>query len=213
MRKQVNYMKLNINGKVVNFNSTEKDVAQLFETIEMALKEDNLELSHLLIDGTPVYQDLEQFIEENYATIKEISLVTFALQALINDTLTSAFEYAGKATSILKSLSEAFYQSPDQEDWQVLADLFEGIDWLIDSMNRIDQIENLQLYLTDYTIWNEYVLAIKGSKLYLKELEQAMINKDEVLIGDLILYEILPIFESAREKLGFLVSDGGEHVS
>jgi len=206
-------MKLIIDNNIQTFANNLSEIADVLATIQKILKENNLELSHLIIDGIPVYQDYESYLKDHIETIREIEVETIKLKPLVEDTLGSAFEYISHATALLKTLAETFYQTPGAETWSSLADLFEGLGWLIDTMNRIDEIDQLNEYVQNYDIWNEYVQIIKSLSVQLPELEQAMVNRDHVLIGDLILYEILPIFEAAEEKLRFLVPAGGHHVS
>ncbi|MGE4589819.1 MAG: hypothetical protein AB7E34_09635 [Acidaminococcaceae bacterium] len=206
-------MKLIINNKNMDFKNDISEVKSLLAAVIQALDEDNLELSHLIVDGVAVYQDFEEYLNEQIETITEIEVITLELKPLIEETLNSANDYIGNVQALLKPLAEAYYQSPESYDWKRLAELFEGLGWLLDTMNRIDQIDQLHLYILNYDIWNEYVQTLKGLYTQIAELEQAMLNKDSVLIGDLILYEILPIFETAEEKLRFLVSVGGAHVS
>lgn len=206
-------MKLIINKKSTEFKNAVSEVKPLLAAIIQVLAEDNLELSHLLVDGVAVYQDYEDYLSGQIETIAEVEVITLELKPLIEETLNSAFDYIGNALGLLKPLAEAYYQSPGPDAWKRLAELFEGLGWLLDTMNRIDQIDQLHLYILNYDIWNEYVQTLKGLNTQIAELEQAMLNKDSVLIGDLILYEILPIFETAEEKLRFLVSVGGAHVS
>lgn len=206
-------MKIIINGQTEDFENSTNTIKRVLTRIQEILDQENLELSHLVIDGIAVYQEYENYLNEKIETTTEIVAETLKLKPLIAETLDSAFAYISNAIALLKPLADTYYQSPGPEAWNRLAELFEGLGWLLDTMNRIDQIDQLQLYILNYDIWNEYVQILKGLNMVLKELEQAMLNQDHVLIGDLILYEILPIFEAAEEKLRFLVPTGGAHVS
>lgn len=206
-------MKLIIDNSTQTFENHLSEVKDVLASIKKILNKENLELSHLIIDGTPVYQNYETYLEDNIETIKEIVVETLKMKQLIEGTLGSAFDYISQATELLKALAEAFYQAPKPYTWNSLGDLFEGIGWLLETMNRIDQIDHLDQYVQNYGVWNEYVQIIRGLGIQVPELEQAMVNRDHVLIGDLILYEISPIFEAAEEKLRFLVLTGGYHVS
>ncbi|OFV70012.1 hypothetical protein [Acetobacterium wieringae] len=206
-------MRLIINKKNTEFKNAVSEVKPLLAAIIQVLAEDNLELSHLLVDGVVVYQDYEDYLSGQIETIAEVEAITLELKPLIEETLNSAFDYIGNALGLLKPLAEAYYQSPGPDAWKRLAELFEGLGWLLNTMNRIDQIDQLHVFILNYDIWNEYVQTLVDLNDKIKELEQAMLNQDHVLIGDLILYEILPIFEAAEEKLRFLVPTGGAHVS
>jgi hypothetical protein len=39
------------------------------------------------------------------------------------------------------------------------------------------------------------------------ELEGAIVNNDNILIGDMLLYEIIPVFETMVKKLDLLISE------
>lgn len=202
-------MKLIINGQTEEFENSTSAIGLVLSHIKQILKQRKLELSHLVVDGTPVYQDYENYLNEKIETTSEIVVETLKLKPLIDETIDSAFAYIVTAITQLRPLAETYYQSPGSDAWNRLADLFEGIGWLFETMNRIDQIDQLQLYVSSYDKWNEYVQTLKVLNNNIIELEKAMLNKDHVLIGDLILYEILPIFEAAEEKLRFLVPSGG----
>lgn len=211
--KAGNKMRLIINGQIEEFENNISSIKSVLTLIQQVLDQENLELSHLVVNGIPVYRDYENYLNKQIETITEIVAETLKLKPLIEETLVSAYAYITNAVALLKPLSDAYYLSPRQDDWKQLADLFEGIGWLLDTTTRIDQIEQLYSYLLNYDIWNEYVQSMTGLNEQIKELEQAMMNRDYVLIGDLILYEILPVFETAGEKLRFLAPSGEKHVS
>ncbi|MDK2961311.1 MAG: hypothetical protein PWP20_437 [Eubacteriaceae bacterium] len=206
-------MNVIVNNRTFEFDNNEKTVKDLFNAIQELLDQEGLEFSHLIVDSTPVYQEFENYLTNDFELFKEIVVETVNLKTLISDTIASAFEYIARNTALVKALAESFYQSPQQETWQSLSDLFEGIGWLLDVTSRIDQFDQLSNYVLDYSIWNEYVQTAKGLDNLLSEMEEAMVNKDHVLIGDLILYEILPVFETAEEKLRFLMPGGENHAS
>jgi len=206
-------MKLIINGKTMEFKNNVNEIEHVLKEIEQVLDQDNLRLSHLVINGVAVYQNYGSYLSEQIESITEIDVITLKLKPLVEETLETSFDYIRNAVDLLKPLAESFYQSSGQDAWNQLADLCEGIGWLLETMSRIDQIDQLHLYLLNYDIWNEYVQTMKGLTVQIKELEQAMANRDDVLIGDLILYEILPVLETAEENLRFLAPSGGKHVS
>lgn len=206
-------MKIILKNKSFEVENRIAEIEPILALIQKMLDEEALTLSHLVIDGVAVYQDYHAYLSENIENVVEVVVETQSLKPLIDETLGSTFDYLSNAVALLKPLSEAFYQAPTQEAWSGLTDLFGGIEWLSDVMERIDGIDHLNEMILNYHIWNEYVQIIKSLKLILPEMEQAMVNQDHVLIGDLILYEILPVFETAVEKLRFLVPSGGAHVS
>ena len=103
---------------------------------------------------------------------------------LVNETLISANNYIDNAIPIIKELAELFYQQPDDKAWGQLTDLFEGIQWILQTLGHIDSINDLDTIVP--------------------EIENAILHRDNILIGDMLLYEIVPIFENMLTKLEFL---------
>lgn len=131
------------------------------------------------------------------------------IEQLVNETILSTYEYIKNSVNALSVLADEFYSMPDTSTWERLIALFEGIQWLIKSLAQIDGLENLESVIINYSVWNEYVKTVVELGQLIPELEQAMLNKDNVLIGDILLYEIQPVFETMIEKLGFLVPGTG----
>jgi hypothetical protein len=204
-------MKIIINNDIVEFENKKENVEKIVESINQRLKENELDLSHLVIDGNYINEELYQYLTDNILTIQEIVVVVKTPELIVNETLDSAYNYIANAVLLIKPLAEAFYQHPKQDSWKNLANLFEGIQWIMETVNRIDNIKNLKNIVINYQIWNEYVQTIKGLSAVIIELEDAMVNQDQVLIGDLLQYEIQAIFETSEEKLQFLIPTGGRH--
>lgn len=134
-------------------------------------------------------------------TIKEITI-------LVNETIASTYEYIENAIPLINKLAEEFYNQPNQKTWEKLTDLFEGIQWIIQSLTQIDSINNLSDILNDYEIWNEYVQEVFKLNNVIPELENAIISEDNILIGDILMYEVISIFKTMIEKIVFLKPKG-----
>lgn len=122
---------------------------------------------------------------------------------LVNDTILSSYDYIKNAIPLITKLSDEFYQLPDNNSWKQLTNLFEGIQWIIQTLTQIDSINDLNSII-NYEKWNEYVQAVSQLNEFIPELENSIINKDNILIGDLLLYEIVPTFENMLDKLQLL---------
>lgn len=133
------------------------------------------------------------------------------IKKLIEETLDSTFDYIGRVTVVLKTITDEFYQNPNTESWNQLASLLEGIGWIFDTMVSINNLQNLDTLLISYSTWNEYVQSVIKLNDLLPELEAALKNQDNVLIADLLNYEFCPIFEDAYEKIKLLIPCGDEN--
>lgn len=126
------------------------------------------------------------------------------LKEIVEDTISSAYTYTTNAIPLIGRLADGFYGQPDSDALNQLADLFEGIQWIMESLTEIDSIRNLDEIVKDYNTWNEYVQAVSKLKEILPEVEGSLQNRDNVLLADMMSYEIVPVFENMKEKLGIL---------
>lgn len=126
------------------------------------------------------------------------------LQELINEVLISKYNYAKRAIPLIENLGENFQEGPSKEDWNSLTDLFEGIGWIIETLEEIDSIKSLDKMVNDYETWNEYVGEVSKLNLILPSLNEDLEGKDNVLIGDMLIGQVAPVFEEMREKLEIL---------
>jgi hypothetical protein len=181
----------------------------LFELIEKEMKKQKLEISYLIINGEPIYNNYKEVIKDRMDLIATIEVIAKDLKKLVDDILLSAQNYIEKGLVPLQKLANSFYQKSSNECWSELADLFEGIQWLWDMQKQIGNFRKLDDFVAKHEVWNEYVQSIRTMETMMPELERAVANKDTILIGDLILYEIKPAFENALEKLRHLTKDGG----
>lgn len=199
-------MNIHIQDKILEFENDSKIIRQIFDNINEHLQEENLQFSHLIIDDEEIYDNFDSYIIRNIESIKKIEVVTVSIEEMVNESIMSAEQYAKNAIPIINKLAEEFYQRPNEKTWLQLTELFEGIQWIIQSLTQINLIESSNDIVSDYGIWNEYVQEVSKLNI-ISELENAILNKDSILIGDMLLYEIIPVFEAMTEKLGLLISE------
>lgn len=203
-------MNIRVQDKVLEFKNDPEIIEKLFESINELIQNDNLLFSHLIIDGEEIYDNFDRYIIENILSIKAIIVVTISIVEMVNESIESTEQYAKNAIPIIHKLSEEFYQRPNENTWSQLTDLFEGIQWIIQSLTQINSIENLSDIVSDFEAWSEYVQEVSKLNNIVVELENAILNNDNILIGDMLMYEIIPVFEAMVEKLSFLTSEAVE---
>lgn len=136
--------------------------------------------------------------------IEDTSTSIQTLTDLVNETIISTDQYVINAVPLVSKLAERFYQQPTDNSWEQLIDLFEGLQWIIQTLSQIDSIKDISKIVNNYEIWNEYVQSVSKLNDIIPELEAALSCKDSILIGDILLYEIKPAYENMLEKLQFL---------
>ncbi|MBC3888233.1 hypothetical protein GH810_07915 [Acetobacterium paludosum] len=203
-------MNIYIQDEVLEFDNDPKTTKQIFDAINEYLNKRELKFSHLIIDGISVYENLFTYFSDNINKIEKVEVVLQTIPELVNETIITTDNYINNAIPLITELAEEFYQQPNDKTWLKLNDLFEGIQWVIESLSQIDSIKNLNSIINNYEIWNEYVQEVSKLSTIISELEVAIVGKDLISIGDMVLYEITPAFESMSDKLGFLLPKMGD---
>lgn len=204
-------MNIKIMGRETDFANKESEISKIFDFINKTIEEENIFLKSMVIDGIEIYDNYYEYFLENIKIIEGIEVKVQTLKELIEGIIYSSLEYMEQAVPLIKNLSNSFTKYPTEEAWNELDNLFSGIEWILDSYSSIDQHPNLNELISDYYIWNEYVVEVKNLKLVLPDFLEAVENKDTVLIGDILAYEINPLFESMIQKLKEIVKEDVEN--
>lgn len=199
-------MRIRLQQEVWEIENSPQNVPEILQSIEEALVKGNWQLSHLIIEGETVSNNFADYLSEHINSIREIEVVVLNLREVVQDTIVSTEQYLTRALPLITELAEAFYQKADNSAWSSLTDLIEGLQWLIKTMAQIDSLPHLNnLLKKDHQAWNEYVQVATQLNNIVPELGAAIENKDSVLLADLLIYELTPIFSGMQEKLQSLV--------
>ena len=183
------------------FENKDSEISKIFDYINNTLEDKKVFLKSLEIDGIEVYEDYYEYLIENINFIDEVKVNIQNLSELVNDVIYSSYNYIERATPLIEKLSTKFRKGPTEESWNELENLFSGIEWILESYSNIDKYSNLNELISNYYIWNEYVVEIEKIRITLPDFLDAVKNKDSVLISDILIYEINPIFQAMNEKL------------
>ncbi|AVX21685.1 MULTISPECIES: hypothetical protein [Carboxydocella] len=102
---------------------------------------------------------------------------------LLNETMASLAEYLPKLIAGCQKIAEQFHTADEASAMQLLPAAIEGLEWVITAVSELQKFG----LLTE----------IDPSKLtmHFSELESALANRDYILLGDLLEYEIVPVLE------------------
>ena len=170
------------------------DVNIILEKINELLNE-TFYLSYLIVDGIEVYEEPEFYLNEHIDEIKVIEIVGLKSKELTNEILLSTEKYIENAERHLIELAEGFYNNPNAECWNNFNEMLEGIQWLSQVINVIDKLREKPIN------WDTFIQLASSLQVELKNMEDAVVAKDYVLIADIVQYEILPIYLSIRKQV------------
>ncbi|GAB2545152.1 hypothetical protein [Gracilibacillus alcaliphilus] len=188
-------MQLLIEQKRYYFENDVEVLDQLFAEINTHIEKSNKYFSHLLVDGVEVFEQHDTYMKEHISNLDQIEVVLKSIQELIEETLLSTNHYITRAIPEIEELAEQFYNHPDEAAWMKFDQLLQGLQWMIEMMQLVDQ--NNQ-YVSN---WKEYISSTETLKQQLTELLEAVENKDMVLLADIIQYELLPVLEQLKQHI------------
>ncbi|KAF5080014.1 hypothetical protein DSECCO2_123840 [anaerobic digester metagenome] len=195
-------MIIKINGQSITCENT---IEKIIDAITEILNRDNAIAIDYIVDGNSVKEDLGKYLSERLAEIQEIEVITQTVKQLIMETIHSAYNYLQNAIPQIRSIASEFEMEPDAITWQSLNELLEGLNWLIDSMERMNALKSLELIVTDYQVWNQYAQITYNLIPSIKELDAALRNKNNRKVGRILSKEIGPAFEVMGDKLAGLM--------
>lgn len=145
--------------------------------------------SHLNINGIEVTEEPELYLENYLTQLETVEIIAIPAKKFINELLLSTDEYLSRAIPVLKTTAEHFYDVAQVSHWYDIHDLLEAIQWLFAMTDTVGESDERPAN------WRQMEEEVSKLSDVIKEFEEALENKDQVLIADLLTYEILPIFE------------------
>jgi len=196
-------MLVNIQGSSLEWTNQMESVEALFQKIdEIVMEQPDLVLSHITINGENIYDSYREFIEEQLDQIKLIDVHFCTFEELFYESLVSADKYIREALPQIKHLANDFYQNDVEESWGKLERLLEGVQWIHNLVKQADQHQ--QLKITFHKFIDTYIEHSSA----MASLQEALENSDLILIGDILQYEMVPLFESMAAVINEMIDNG-----
>lgn len=163
----------------------------------------NYYFSHFVADGTEVYEDHEHYLNAHLGQIEKIEVFAKTEKEFVNDVLLSTEDYLKRAKPEMAALPDGFYGNPSPEDQMSFSHLMEGLQWLDEMLSVVD---------TSNERPEEWGTCMESAQTMTEEivnLSEAVENKDNVLIADIIQYEFIPIFDTLESEVGKIIDAVG----
>lgn len=199
-------MNLILNNERYEYENTQEHVNELFQKINEETEKFNLHVSHLIVNGEDVYENHGEYILEKLEVIDTVEVVTKTAKEMLNDILISAESYLSAALPEIDLLVNDLYNNPTEETWGKFSQLIEGLQWLIQMIQTIDQFEQ------KLENWDNYLMVVGSIQNEVNTLMEAMENMDTVLIADIIQYEIQPLLMQLKETVTTTIDNEGERT-
>lgn len=196
-------MQLNIINQNFQFHNEEESIESLLDKIKEMLEENNILLTHMVIDGVEVFTDFQDYIFKYLKDINLIEVKTKTIKEILDEMVITANEYLNRAIPDVRVLANEFYQAADDERWNRFLQLIEGVEWLLQFMSQI--VDNKFIYKN----WDKYMEIITRLESEMYNLEDAIKLEDSTLIADIVNYEFIPILELLQNEIKITIDNEG----
>ncbi|MNJ50073.1 hypothetical protein D3C77_453350 [compost metagenome] len=145
-------------------------------------------------DGEVIYDGYEAYIVNNLTHIGEINIKTMTKHESIIETKMSIIEYLERFIPAISELSDHFYGELSNKHWGEFGYFIEGLSWIVKSFEFIRILSNDEMDQVTSQ-------ALKQLEKIISELESGLDEKQYVLVGDLIQYELTPLLVKYRDEI------------
>ncbi|RJQ30978.1 MAG: hypothetical protein C4589_02225 [Peptococcaceae bacterium] len=182
-------MEIRIDNEVIAL--PENDYQLMLMTVENFLKEKVLAVIRITVDGKVVDAVLQDVLQGD---CRLVEIETQPLGEFVLEVLETGKQYLPRLKTGLKIASLYFQGRQEDVGSVAFLDVLDGLEWL----GRL--LDNKQLLFGSRLASDPETLLKFGRYLdNLRELTSAWENKDFMLVGDLIEYEIMPFIEGMIE--------------
>lgn len=151
--------------------------------------------SHFIADGAEIYDEHENYLEQNIGTIQELQVMIKTEKEFVNDIILSAEEYLSRAIPEVKELVGDFQNGPTGETWERFDMLLGGIGWLND---MLELVYNSAERPSNYEAFSKLQAGLQEG---LSNLEKAVESERNEQISSVVKADILVVFEGLKETI------------
>ncbi|WP_281883044.1 hypothetical protein [Paenibacillus sp. YYML68] len=186
-------MQIQIANSVWDCGDSTSKLIEVLSSIEFFLQENELYVSHLLVEEDEVFENYKEYLINHESNIQTVTIVVVTLAELINQLVISTSSYLDRVLPEVQLLSNQFYQGASSETWSKFAQLIDGLQWISQMLFSIDQINHGLKGLTFVTKERpEFETLIRN-------MQDAVVNTDTILLGDVLQFEIIPMLTTIHE--------------
>ncbi|ALA70067.1 hypothetical protein GT50_07505 [Geobacillus stearothermophilus 10] len=188
-------MQLNIFGQTFEYRNDRSELEEMWQNIFSMLAEEDRQLSHLVVDGVEVYDEMEAYIEERIDSIRTIDVVAVTMQEYIRDVFQTMHSYLTRALPEIERIIDEFYQTPSEHTWIRFEQMLEGIQWIDQALYWLAEHPKHPFDRQAFAHIRETLAE------QLRQLLEAVEAGDAILIADLIQYEVKPLWKNIMERV------------
>lgn len=182
-----------------SFENINFSVEELKSLIKVKSEKENLIVTHFEINGEDYYGSIEEI---------DFSIGDFNIKVIMMDVVEyiqsvsfTGYTYVDKNIDNVLKYGEKFYEMNTSVVWDGMNDLVESLMWMVNILQLINE-NKINIGLSDT------VVTINDTNDMVKSFFEAYEFKDEILMGDIIVNEIVPFLQGMKVLFNGILKRG-----
>lgn len=196
-------MKFVIQRKVYEFKNKSEALQSMTDLVNNELKNKDYYFSHFNVDNTSVFDNYEQYFEENFQSVERVEAVFKTASEFVIESLHSMESYLERLLPEIKIFVDELYSSEADIGSNKTLQLLEGIQWIHRTIKNIDQLE------VRPKNWNNLLISVTSLEMVVKDMEEVFENQDTIVFADLLQYEIESLLIDIQKKAATIINEAG----
>jgi len=196
-------MKFVIRDKIYEFSNKSEALQSMTDLVNKDLKNKDYYFSHFNVDNMFVFDNYEDYFEENYQMIKRVEAVFKTVSEFVIESLQSMENYLEQSLPEIRIFVDELYSSEADIGSNKTIQLLEGIQWIHRAIKNIDQLE------VRPKDWDNLLISVTSLEMIVKEMEEVFENQDTIVFADLLQYEMEPLLVDIQKKVATTIDEEG----
>jgi len=196
-------MKFVIRDKNYDFTDKRKVLQYITDLVNNELENKNYYFSHFNVDNKFVFDNYEQYFEENFQVIKRVEAVFKTVSEFVIESLYSMESYLEQSIPEIRIFVDELYSSQADIGSNKTFQLLEGVQWIHRTIKNIDQLE------VRPKNWDDLLISATSLEMIVKDMEEVFENQDTIVFADLLKYEIEPLLVDIQKQVATTIDEEG----
>ncbi|WP_100374048.1 hypothetical protein [Bacillus sp. FJAT-45037] len=196
-------MKFVIRDKNYDFTNKSEALQSMTDLVNKELKNKDYYFSHFNVDNIFVFDNYEEYFDENFQVIKRVEAVFKTVSEFVIESLQSMEKYLEQSLPEIRIFVDELYSSQADIGSNKTIQLLEGVQWIHKAIKNIDQLE------VRPKDWDDLLISVTSLEMVVKEMEEVFENQDTIVFADLLQYEIEPLLVDIHKKVATTIDEEG----
>lgn len=194
-------MKIFVNNEEISNGNTIRDISAVIEYAEKEAGENDSIIEGIFINGISV----DEISEIPAESIEKVEIFTKKTGIVILESLQEMSEYIVRLRAGIDEIINCLQDDNERDAMKKLEEISDGLEWIYNILNYAQTLNKISFKEIEFDV------ALDKFKGILPEVVESLENRDNIMLSDLLSYELAPIVDEIAEKLPVIYEKILEH--